>query len=70
MLSEVGEVVLAKLKVTNAVARAFWVMEDGEFEDDLVWGVTEVMTSLCARLYGSRSARRRTEWALAAAREA
>ena len=31
--------------------------------------VTEVMTSLCARLYGRRSARRRAERALAAAQE-
>ena len=46
------------------------VMEDNELEDDLVREVTEVMTSLCARLYGRRSARRRAERALAAAREA
>ena len=46
------------------------VMEDRELEDDLVRDVTEVMTSLCARLYGKRSARRRAERALAAAREA
>ena len=46
------------------------VMEDNELEDDLVRDVTEVMTSLCARLYGRRSARRRAERALAAAREA
>ena len=46
------------------------VMEDGELEEDLVRDVTEVMTSLCARLYGRRSARRRAERALAAAREA
>ena len=46
------------------------VMEDGELEDDLVRDVTEVMTSLCARLYGRRSARRRAERALAAAKEA
>ncbi len=46
------------------------VMEDRELEDDLVRDVTEVMTSLCARLYGRRSARRRAERALAAAREA
>ena len=44
------------------------VMEDGELDDDLVRDVTEVMTSLCARLYGRRSARRRVERALAAAR--
>ena len=45
------------------------VMEEGELEDDLVRDVTEVMTSLCARLYGRRSARRRAERALAAAKE-
>ena len=45
------------------------VMEEGELEDDLVRDVTEVMTSLCVRLYGRRSARRRAERALAAAQE-
>ena len=45
------------------------VMEEGELEDDLVRDVTEVMTWLCARLYGRRSARRRAERALAAAQE-
>ena len=30
------------------------VMDEGELEDDLVRDVTEVMTSLCARLYGRR----------------
>ncbi len=45
------------------------VMDESELEDDLVRDVTEVMTSLCARLYGRRSARRRAERALAAARE-
>ena len=45
------------------------VMDDGELEDDLVRDVTEVMTSLCARLYGRRSARRRAERAMAAAQE-
>ena len=45
------------------------VMDEAELEDDLVRDVTEVMTSLCARLYGKRSARRRAERALAAAQE-
>ena len=45
------------------------VMDEGELEDDLVRDITEVMTSLCARLYGRRSARRRAERALAAAGE-
>ena len=43
------------------------VMDGAELEDDLVRDVTEVMTSLCARLYGRRSARRRAQRALAAA---
>ena len=45
------------------------VMDEAELEDDLVRDVTEVMTSLCARLYGKGSARRRAERALAAAQE-
>ncbi len=45
------------------------VMEERELEDDLVRDVTGVMTSLCARLYGRRSARRRAERALTAAQE-
>ena len=45
------------------------VKDQDEVEDDLVRDVTEVMTSLCARLYGRRSAKRRAERALAAARE-
>ena len=45
------------------------VVDNGEVEDDLVRDATEVMTSLCARLYGKRSARRRGERAVAAARE-
>ena len=42
------------------------VMDEAELEDDLVRDVTEVMTSLCARLYGKRSARR-AERAMSAA---
>ena len=45
------------------------VIEDNEVEDDLVRDVTEVLTSLCARLHGRRSARRRAERALADAME-
>ena len=45
------------------------VADESELEDDLVRDVTEVLTSLCARLYGRRSARRRAERALAAAGE-
>ena len=53
----------------SALGARILVMEEGELEDDLVRDVTEVMTSLCARLYGRRSARRRAERALAAAGE-
>ncbi len=45
------------------------VMDDEELEDDLVRDVTEVLTLLCARLYGRRSAARRAQRALAAAGE-
>ena len=43
------------------------VIDEGEVEDDLVRDVTEVLTSMCARLYGHRSAARRAERALEAA---
>ena len=45
------------------------VVDDGEIEDDLVRDATEVMTSLCAQLYGKRSARRRAERAVAATQD-
>ena len=37
------------------------VIEEREVDDDLVRDMTEVLTSLCARLYGRRSAQRRAE---------
>jgi putative resolvase len=40
------------------------VMEKGEHEDDLVRDMTAVLTSLCARLHGRRSARIRAQRAL------
>jgi len=43
------------------------VIDDDEVEDDLVQDMTEVLTSMCARLHGKRSAARRAERALAAA---
>ena len=45
------------------------VVDEGEIEDDLVRDVTEVLTSLCARLYGRRSARRRAQRAMKVAAE-
>ena len=43
------------------------VVEEREVDDDLVRDMTDVLTSLCARLYGRRSARRRAERAMAEA---
>ena len=40
-----------------------------EVDDDLVRDITEVLTSMCARLYGRRSAKRRAERAVKAAAE-
>ena len=44
------------------------VVEEREVDDDLVRDMTDVLTSLCARLYGRRSARRRAERAVAEAK--
>ncbi|MCD0453519.1 IS607 family transposase, partial [Actinocorallia sp. API 0066] len=43
----------------SATGRPIVVVDDTEVEDDLVRDVTEVLTSLCARLYGRRSVARR-----------
>ena len=43
------------------------VVADREIDDDLVGDMTDAMTSMCARLHGKRSARRRAERAVAAA---
>ncbi len=42
------------------------VLDDTELEDDLARDLTEVLTSMCARLYGRRSAARRAASAVAA----
>lgn len=52
-----------------ANGRRLVVLEDDEVEDDLVRDMVEVLTSFCARLYGRRGAKRRSERALAAAAE-
>lgn len=44
--------------------RRLLVMEGSELEHDLLRDMTEVLTSLCARLYGRRSARTRAQRAL------
>jgi putative resolvase len=48
----------------SAQDRRVVVVDDGEVDDDLVRDVTEVLTGLCARLYGRRGARNRAEKAL------
>lgn len=50
-----------------ACGRRIVVLDDAETSDDLVRDVTEVLTSLCARLYGRRSASRRAAKAVAVA---
>jgi putative resolvase len=44
-----------------ATGRRIIVLNQDEVKDDLVRDMTEVLTSMCARLYGRRSARRRAE---------
>ena len=43
------------------------VVEKQEVDDDLIRDMTEVLTSMCARLYGRCSATRRAERAVEAA---
>jgi predicted site-specific integrase-resolvase len=50
----------------SASGREVMVVEDGELEDDLVQDMVDVLTSLCARLYGRRSAKNRAKRALKA----
>ena len=50
-----------------AHGRQVLVMDDSEIDDDLVPDMTEVLTSLCARVHGKRGARKRAQVALAAA---
>lgn len=49
------------LKAQN---RKIIVIDDKEIDDDLVRDVTEVLMSFCARLYGRRGARNRTDAAM------
>ena len=52
-----------------AQGRRLVVVDPGETRDDLVQDMIDVLTSMCARLYGRRSARNRAEKALKAASE-
>jgi predicted site-specific integrase-resolvase len=49
-----------------AQGRRLLVLESGEFKDDLVRDMIEVLTSFCARLYGRRSARNKAQKAMEA----
>jgi putative resolvase len=51
----------------SACGRRIVVLDATETSDDVVRDVTEVLTSLCARLYGRRSASRRAAKAVAVA---
>ncbi len=53
-----------------AQGRRLVVVAEREVDDDLVRDITEVLTSMCARLYGRRSAHRRAKRVLEAAGEA
>lgn len=52
-----------------ATGRRVVVLEPDEVKDDLVRDMVEVLTSMCARLYGRRSARKRAEAAVRCAGE-
>ncbi len=48
----------------GAEHRRMVMVDDAEVDDDLVRDMTELMTSLCARLYGRRSAAHRAAQAV------
>jgi predicted site-specific integrase-resolvase len=50
-----------------AQGRELVVVDTAEVDDDLVRDMTEILTSMCARLYGKRAAQNRARRALAAA---
>ncbi len=54
----------------SAQGRRLVVVDPGETKDDLVQDMIDVLTNVCARLYGRQSARHRAEKALQAASEA
>jgi putative resolvase len=54
----------------SATGRSVLVLNPDEVKDDLVRDMVEVLTSMCARLYGRRSARERADAAVRAAESA
>ena len=57
----------SSLVALTGIGARILVMDGAEMENDLARKATEVMTSLCARRYGPRSAGRRAERAALAA---
>lgn len=58
---------LASWAERNGVARvAAYRWFHPRFDDDLVWDMTEILTSMCARLYGGQAAQNRAKRAAAA----
>ncbi len=53
-----------------AQGRELVVVDAAEVDDDLVRDITEILTSMCARLYGKRAAANRAQRAVAAAADA
>ena len=53
-----------------AQGRELVVIDSAEVDDDLVRDMTEILTSMCARLYGKRAAVNRAKRAVAAAADA
>lgn len=51
----------------SATGRELVVLDPEESTDDLVRDITDVLTSMCARLYGKRAAKNRAARAMAAA---
>ena len=50
----------------SAQGRRLLVVDPAEVDDDLVQDVTEILSSLCARLYGRRAAKKRAARLIAA----
>jgi predicted site-specific integrase-resolvase len=55
--------------VLSAQGRRLLVVDPAEVDDDLIRDVTEILTSLCARLYGRRAAANRARRAVQAVTE-
>jgi putative resolvase len=61
-----SEMICASLEATG---RQLIIVNQSEFKDDLVQDFVDVVTCMCARIYGRRSSKNRAEKALKAASE-